>query len=98
MLRVAPISTNTIRRLMRDHPKLVERVKAGELSANAAAIEAGFRKVKTPLERIELSANAATACLGDPNLAFEAKRDQSIVFSIWTRNWISWGVLVANHD
>jgi hypothetical protein len=31
---------------------LFERVVAGELSANAAAIEAGFRKVKTPLEQV----------------------------------------------
>ena len=34
----------TLRRLMRDHPELLERVKSGELSANAAAIEAGFRE------------------------------------------------------
>jgi hypothetical protein len=34
----------TLDRLKRDHPKLFDRVKAKELSANAAAIEAGFRK------------------------------------------------------
>jgi hypothetical protein len=34
----------TLARLSRDHSKLYERVIAGELSANAAAIEAGFRK------------------------------------------------------
>ena len=33
-----------LRRLQRDHPALAERVVKGELSANAAAIEAGFRK------------------------------------------------------
>jgi hypothetical protein len=33
----------TLRRLRRDRPDLVERVFEGELSANAAAIEAGFR-------------------------------------------------------
>jgi hypothetical protein len=33
----------TIRRLKRDKPELAERVIRGELSANAAAIEAGFR-------------------------------------------------------
>lgn len=33
-----------LRRLKRDHPELAEQVVAGELSANAAAIEAGFRK------------------------------------------------------
>lgn len=31
-------------RLTREHPELAERVNAGEMSANAAAIEAGFRK------------------------------------------------------
>jgi hypothetical protein len=31
-------------RLHRDRPDLAQRVEAGELSANAAAIEAGFRK------------------------------------------------------
>lgn len=34
----------TIRRLKRDNPELAKRVVAGELSPNAAAIEAGFRK------------------------------------------------------
>jgi hypothetical protein len=39
-------------RLDRDRPDLAERVRADELSANAAAIEAGWRKQPTPLERI----------------------------------------------
>ena len=34
----------TLDRLERDHPELHQRVIAGELSANAAAITAGFRK------------------------------------------------------
>jgi len=34
----------TVSRLERDHPELFERVKSGDFSANAAAIEAGFRK------------------------------------------------------
>jgi hypothetical protein len=42
----------TLNRLRREHSELFERVVAGELSANAAAIEAGFRKVKTPLEQV----------------------------------------------
>lgn len=42
----------TLARLLREHPKLYKRVIAGELSANAAAIEAGFRKRPTPLEQI----------------------------------------------
>jgi hypothetical protein len=39
-------------RLQRDRPELFQCVLAGELSANAAAIEAGFRKQLTPVERI----------------------------------------------
>ena len=44
----------TLARLHRDHPALAERVKEGELSANAAAIEAGFRKrtVSVPLDPV----------------------------------------------
>ncbi|MDP9477192.1 MAG: hypothetical protein M3R38_16195 [Actinomycetota bacterium] len=34
----------TLRRLKRDHQDLAEKVVSGEISANAAAIEAGFRK------------------------------------------------------
>ena len=37
-------AAHTLRRLKRDNPELAERVVNGELSANAAAIEAGFRK------------------------------------------------------
>ncbi|AGA33761.1 hypothetical protein TVNIR_2101 [Thioalkalivibrio nitratireducens DSM 14787] len=36
--------TYTLRRLARDNPELLGKVEAGELTANAAAIEAGFRK------------------------------------------------------
>ena len=36
-------------RLKRDRPDLLARVLAGELSANAAAIEAGFRKPKATI-------------------------------------------------
>ncbi len=43
--------TYTVRRLKRDRPDLAERVISGDLSANAAAIEAGFgkRKVSVPV-------------------------------------------------
>lgn len=34
---------HALRRLRRDHPDLAERVERGELSANAAAVKAGFR-------------------------------------------------------
>jgi hypothetical protein len=40
-------------RLQRDRPDLAQRVINGELSANAAAIEAGFRTKLTPFERIK---------------------------------------------
>lgn len=43
----------TLARLDRDHPELAERVRDGKLSANAAAIEAGFRRKPTPFEQIE---------------------------------------------
>lgn len=43
----------TLERLKREHPKLFERVKAKELSANAAAIEAGFRKRPVPFDQIK---------------------------------------------
>jgi hypothetical protein len=37
-------STYALRRLKREKPKLAEQVIAGKLTANAAAIQAGFRK------------------------------------------------------
>ena len=39
-----PDATYILARLRRDHPELAEKVLAGELTANAAAILAGFRK------------------------------------------------------
>lgn len=43
----------TLSRLKRESPALFEKVVAGKLSANAAAIEAGFRKKPTPFEQIQ---------------------------------------------
>lgn len=40
----------TVSRLQREAPQLFAQVVAGTLSANAAAIQAGFRKKPTPLE------------------------------------------------
>ena len=37
-------------RLERERPELFDQVIGGVMSANQAAIEAGWRKVKTPLE------------------------------------------------
>jgi hypothetical protein len=42
----------TLDRLKRERPDLFDKVKLGKMSANAAAIEAGFRKQATPLEHI----------------------------------------------
>lgn len=42
----------TLRRLAKDRPDLYAKVVAKEMTANAAAIEAGIRKVKTPMERV----------------------------------------------
>lgn len=43
----------TLDRLSRERPDLFEQVKAGELTANAAAIKAGFRKKPTPFQQIK---------------------------------------------
>jgi len=40
----------TLRRLYRDKPEMIDRIKSGELSVNAAAIAAGIRKKPTPEE------------------------------------------------
>jgi hypothetical protein len=45
-------STYQLKRLKRDRPDLAEKVVRGELSAHAAAIEAGFRKRLTPFETV----------------------------------------------
>lgn len=39
-------------RLLRDHPELAERVISGELSAHAAALEAGIKKRPDPVRQI----------------------------------------------
>jgi hypothetical protein len=45
--------TYTLRRLKRDRPDLLEQVASGRLSANAAAVAAGFRKVPSALEQMQ---------------------------------------------
>lgn len=42
----------TLARLRRDRPDLAAQVETGKLSANAAAIQAGFRKQATPLDQL----------------------------------------------
>jgi hypothetical protein len=60
----------TLDRLKRERPDLFERVVAKQLSANAAAIEAGFRKQPTPFETI---AKAITKLL--PRLTAQERRE-----------------------
>jgi hypothetical protein len=43
----------TVARLDRDRPDLAAHVRAGHMSANAAAIEAGFRHKPTPFETVK---------------------------------------------
>jgi hypothetical protein len=52
MTRQGNSKSYTLDRLEREAPALFGRVCAGELSANAAAIEAGFRKKLTKYEQI----------------------------------------------
>lgn len=42
----------TLRRLAKGHPELFDAVKAGELTANQAAIKAGFRKKPEPFKEL----------------------------------------------
>jgi hypothetical protein len=42
----------TLRRLARDRPDLLDKVEKRKLSANAAAVEAGFRKRPTPFDKL----------------------------------------------
>jgi len=58
-----------IRRLKRDRPDLAEKVIRRELSANAAAIEAGFRKPPSPLKALQ---NAWSRASEDDRAAFRA--------------------------
>lgn len=49
-----------VARLDRDAPELAAKVRAGDISANAAAIEAGFRKKLTGIDRLRSAWKAAT--------------------------------------
>ena len=53
--------TYILKRLKRDRPDLLKRVVSGELSANAAAVEAGFRKRPSALDRLVAAWAQATA-------------------------------------
>ena len=60
-------ATYTLRRLKRDRPDLATRVVAGELSAHAAAIEAGFRRpaITVTAADPETAAQKIRATFGD---------------------------------
>ena len=47
------VRSYTVSRLQREAPELFAQVVAGTISANAAAIQAGFRKKPTPLELLK---------------------------------------------
>lgn len=49
-----------VSRLQRESPELFAKVAAGEMSANAAAIKAGFRRRKTPLDTLRQAWAKAT--------------------------------------
>ena len=55
-----PITAGILRRCARQRPDLLERFEAGELSANAAALEAGFRRPSVQItDRTDPAAAAA---------------------------------------
>lgn len=51
---------DNLRRLKRDNPTLAQRVISGELTANAAAIEAGFRSPKVAVRLDDMRSAART--------------------------------------
>lgn len=51
----------TVSRLQRERPDLFDEVKAGNLSANAAAIQAGFRKQPSALQQLMRAWTRATS-------------------------------------
>lgn len=60
----APTGTSrdaALRRLRKDRPDLHAKVLAGDLSAHAAAIDAGFRKKPTPLDQLKAAWKRASA-------------------------------------
>lgn len=64
-------STYDVRRLRRDRPDLAERVERREMSANAAAIEAGFRpkKISVPVTRPEAVARSLLKYMSADDIA-----------------------------
>lgn len=60
----------TLARLKRERPDLFDKVCAGEVSANAAAIKAGWRKPPTPLSTLRKAWAKASA---DERIAFLAE-------------------------
>lgn len=50
-----------VSRLKRQRPDLFDEVKEGKMSANAAAVLAGFRKVRTPLQLLRSAWGKANA-------------------------------------
>ena len=53
----------TLRRLARKRPVLLAAYERGELSANAAAIEAGFRRKKPTKEELKMTTKLLPAAI-----------------------------------
>lgn len=70
-LKTANTAEYVIARLKRDNPALAERVINGELSANAAAKQAGFRKerISVPNDDMRLAAKALATKLDDEQIS-----------------------------
>jgi hypothetical protein len=69
-----------MRRLNRDRPDLAQAVAEGRLSANAAAIEAGFRrrKVSVPVDVPESTARTLRRYMSPEQLAELARLLQEV--------------------
>jgi hypothetical protein len=52
----------TLDRLSRERPDLLAKVESKRMSANAAAIQAGFRKKPTPFERVQRNQGGTAPC------------------------------------
>lgn len=68
----------TLARLARDdHNDLLDAIAGGEISVNAAAIQAGYRKIKTPLEQLRHWWTKASARNGKNQMMTEQDKQTS---------------------
>lgn len=77
----------TLRRLARDCPEMLDKIEAGELSVNAAAIAAGIRKKATPEEVcIKAFAKAQNRLQVFQSLISELEPHEVQVVSMWLKD------------